>query len=54
MLQHPVRKIMTDRIWQLLEPAVRSAKHSPAGSQGDLTDREFLEALLPLLRTGSP
>lgn len=54
MLKHPVRKIITDAIWQQLEVAVGAAKHSRAGSPGEMTEREFLEALLHLQRTGSP
>ena len=49
-----VRKWISDRIWQALEPAVTAAKHSAAGAPGELTDREFLEAVLHLQRTGSP
>lgn len=54
MLQHPVRKIISDEIWQKLEPVVAAAKHSAAGAPGEMSDREFLEALLHLVRTGSP
>jgi len=54
MLKHPVRRIITDQIWQQLEPAVAAAKHSSAGAPGEMTGREFLEAVLHLLRTGSP
>ncbi len=54
MLKHPVRKIITHTVWQELEPAVAAAKHSQAGAPGEMTDREFLEAVLHLQRTGSP
>lgn len=54
MFKHPVRKIITDSLWQPLEKALRAAKHSAAGAPGEMTDREFLEALLHLQRTGSP
>jgi transposase len=54
MVKHPVRKIISDQVWQELEKAVRAAKHSAAGAPGELTDREFLEAVLHLQRTGSP
>ncbi len=54
MRKHPVRKIITEAIWQQLAPALAEAKHSLAGGPGELTDREFLEAVLHLLRTGSP
>jgi transposase len=48
------RKIITDEIWQKLEPALAEAKHSAAGAPAELTDREFLEAVLYLNRTGTP
>lgn len=48
------RKLISDAMWEKLEPAVLAAKHSAAGAPPDLTDREFLEALLFLNRTGSP
>ena len=54
MQKHPVRKIITHAVWQQLEPAVAAAKHSQAGAPGEMTDREFLEAVLHLQRTGSP
>jgi transposase len=54
MLKHPVRKIITDAIWSKLEVALSAAKHSAAGAPGEMTDREFLEAVLHLLRTGCP
>ena len=54
MLKHPVRKIITNSVWQELEAAVAAAKHSQAGAPGEMTDREFLEAVLHLQRTGSP
>jgi transposase len=54
MLKHPVRKIITDAIWSKLEVALAAAKHSAAGAPGEMTDREFLEALLHLQRTGCP
>ena len=54
MTKHPVRKIISDSVWKQLQPAVAAAKHSRAGAPGELSDREFLEALLHLNRTGSP
>jgi len=54
MFKHPVRKILSDQVWKELEPAVNAAKHSRAGAPGKLSDREFLEAVLHLNRTGSP
>src|SRR5215210_5059994 len=54
MLKHPVRKLISNPVWQQLEVAVAAAKHSQAGAPPEMTDREFLEALLHLNRTGSP
>src|SRR5258707_6596929 len=48
------RKLISDAMWEKLETAVAAAKHSAAGAPPDLTDREVLEALLNLNRTGSP
>jgi len=48
------RRIITDEIWRKLEPALSAAKHSLAGAPGEVSDRQFLEALLHLNRTGSP
>ena len=49
-----VRKLVSDRLWQTLEPALTAAQHSAAGAPPDLTEREFVEAVLYLLRTGCP
>ena len=49
-----VRKLISDRVWQALEPAVTAAKHSAAGAPTDQSDREFVEAVLYLNRTGCP
>lgn len=49
-----IRKIITDRIWEKLEVALATAKHSVAGAPPKLSDRDFLEALLYLNRTGTP
>ena len=54
MVKHPVRKIISDSVWKQLEVAVSAAKHSQAGTPAEMTDREFLEAVLHLQRTGSP
>ena len=54
MTKPPVRKIINDTVWPQLEPAVAAAKHSRAGAPGELSDREFLEALRHLQRPGSP
>lgn len=54
MLKHPVRRIITEQVWKELEPALAAAKHSLAGAPGEMSEREFLEAVLHLQRTGSP
>src|SRR5450432_1032570 len=48
------RKLISDAMWKKMERAVTAAKHSPAGAPPERSDREFLEALLFLNRTGSP
>ena len=48
------RKLISDRAWKELEAAIEAAKHSQAGAPAEMSDREFLEALLYLNRTGSP
>ena len=54
MAKTEVRKLISDLTWQQLEKALAEAKHSAAGAPPDLSDREFLEAMLHLNRTGSP
>jgi transposase len=54
MKKTQVRKIISDRVWQELEAAVEAAKHSQAGAPGEMSDRDFLEAVLYLNRTGCP
>ena len=50
---HP-RKMISDRIWKPLEGALKEAKHSQAGAPSEMSDRDFLEAVLYLVRSGSP
>ena len=54
MSETEVRKIISDTIWKKLEVALATAKHSAAGAPPKLTDRDFVEALLYLNRTGTP
>ena len=54
MSKSSVRRIISDSIWAALEAALQAAKHSAAGAPPELTDREFLEAVLYLQRTGTP
>ena len=49
-----VRKILSEKIWQILEPAMLAAKHSRAGAPGKLSDRDFIEAILYHNRVGGP
>lgn len=48
-----VRRILTDEIWAQLEEALLELK-DPRGAPGDLAEREFIEAVLFLARTGTP
>src|SRR5262249_30826810 len=41
-------------IWEVLRPLVQSSKKSPVGAKPELSDREFLEAVLYRARTGTP
>jgi len=54
MKKPQARRIISDRAWEQLKDAVESAKHSAAGAPGEMSEREFLEAVLYLIRTGSP
>lgn len=54
MTPKEIRKVITADVWKKLEPLVGEAKHSAAGSPADLSDRNFLEAVLWIARTGSP
>ena len=54
MEQKNVRKKITDKAWEQLEPALKAAKHSQAGKPAEQDERLFMEALLWLARTGSP
>jgi len=47
-----MRRILTNGIWDLLEPLVSAAKSSPVGAKPKLPDREFIEAVLYRARTG--
>jgi transposase len=49
-----MRRILSNSIWAELEPRVRAAKKSPVGRKPLLVEREFIEALLYLTRTGLP
>jgi transposase len=49
-----MRYMLTKPIWQELEPRVEAAKRSNAGAKPELSDRQFLEAVLYRARTGTP
>ena len=47
------RRILNDEMWAQYEAALCLVK-DPRGAPAELTDREFLEAVLYLARTGAP
>jgi transposase len=49
-----MRRIITNPMWETLEPLVQAAKKSLVGPKPDTPDREFLEAVLYRARTGTP
>lgn len=51
--EHP-RGMISDRVWEQLKAALEEAKHSRAGAPAELSDRDFLEAVLYLNRVGCP
>jgi transposase len=51
--EHP-RGMISDRVWEQLKEALEEAKHSRAGAPAELSDRDFLEAVLYLNRVGCP
>jgi len=55
MSKRPVvdRRLITDSLWELLEPLLEDIK-DPRGTAPGQSDREFLEAVLHLVRTGLP
>jgi transposase len=48
-----VRRILSDKAWQQFEAALAAVK-DPRGAPPGLSEREFLEAVLYLARTGVP
>ncbi len=46
--------MISDRVWERLKAALEEAKHSRAGAPAELSDRDFLEAVLYLNRVGCP
>ena len=51
--EHP-RGMISDRVCEQLKGALEEAKHSRAGAAAELSDRDFLEAVLYLNRVGCP
>lgn len=49
-----MRLMLSNSIWDVLEPLIENAKRSRAGAKPERSDRMFLEALLFLTRTGLP
>lgn len=49
-----MRYMLTDDLWQALEPHVQQAKRHKGGQPPQLPERAFFEALLYLARTGIP
>ena len=54
MAKESTRKMITDKLWRELEAALKLAKHSRAGAPPSQGDRDFLEAVLWMARTGAP
>ena len=48
-----MRRILNDKMWEQFEAALVAVK-DPRGAPSELVDREFLEAVLYLARTGMP
>lgn len=49
-----MRYMLSDDLWKTLGPAVEQSRASKAGGKPVLSDRDFLEALLYIARTGVP
>ena len=54
MASNATRKVITAEVWKKLEPLVTGTKHSTAGSPAVQPDRDFIEGVLWIARTGSP
>ena len=52
-IEYP-RVMISDRVWEQLKAALEEAKHSRAGAPAEMSDRDFLEAVLYLNRVGCP
>lgn len=49
-----MRRVLSNPVWQVLEPQVAACTKSTVGDKPALPDREFLEAVLYRARTGLP
>jgi putative transposase len=49
-----MRYMLTDALWDALGPVAERAKKHPQGQKPILPDRQFVEALLYVARTGIP
>lgn len=54
MTIQPSRRLISDKIWKQLEAVIEQAKHSRAGSPSSMSERDFIEAVLYINRTGCP
>jgi transposase len=49
-----MRYMITDEMWAVIEECLAKAKIEKRGRPAEISDRDFLEALLYLARTGIP
>ena len=49
-----MRYMITDEMWAVIEQCLAQAKIEKRGRPAEISDRDFLEALLYLARTGIP
>ncbi len=45
-------QVISNKAWVEFESALRQGKYSPAGARGTISDRQFVEAVVHLVRTG--
>jgi transposase len=54
MKERETRLMISDGVWKQMEEALLQSKHSHAGAPASMSDRDFLEAMIYLARTGCP
>ena len=54
MAREHVGRMLSDDVWEQFEAGLAAAKHSHAGAPAELSDRDFLEAVLYLNRVDCP